>query len=85
MKCANARKLDRKSGVRLGERRAPVLFPLDFGVPDGVLPEGGGVLLRRSPFFVDGGVVQGRAGQVFRGEDGSVFLGPGYLQRRVVP
>jgi hypothetical protein len=24
MKCANARKLDRKSGVRLGERGAPV-------------------------------------------------------------
>jgi hypothetical protein len=27
MKCANARKLDRKSGVRFGERGAPVRFP----------------------------------------------------------
>jgi len=27
MKCANARKLDRKSGVRYGERGAPRRFP----------------------------------------------------------
>jgi hypothetical protein len=27
IKCANASTLDRKSGVRLGERGAPVLFP----------------------------------------------------------
>src|ERR1700722_3321864 len=30
MKCANARKLNRKSGVRFGERGAPV-FPCDAG------------------------------------------------------
>jgi hypothetical protein len=33
MKFANARKLDRKSGVRLGERGAPVLFPVGLFEP----------------------------------------------------
>jgi hypothetical protein len=31
MKFANARRLDRKSGVRFGERGAPVRFPLNSG------------------------------------------------------
>jgi hypothetical protein len=33
MMFANAGKLNRKSGVRLGERGAPVRFPLAFGLP----------------------------------------------------
>jgi hypothetical protein len=37
MKCTNARKLDRKSGVRLGERGAPV-FPFE-GLPVRENPE----------------------------------------------
>jgi hypothetical protein len=76
-------------GLHAGNPRTPSCSLWVLGVPDGALSDGG--VGRGSLFglgqllFVDGGVVQGRAGQVFHGEDGSVFLGPGYLQRRVVP
>jgi hypothetical protein len=83
--------------VRWCEHGAPVRFPpafdFDIGscgtdrVADGVLSGHGlgGVELRCGPVFVDGGVVQSQAGPVFRGEDGSVFLGPRYFQRGIVP
>jgi hypothetical protein len=37
MKVVNASKLNRKSGVRWGERGAPVLFPVDLLRPNGKL------------------------------------------------
>ncbi len=50
MKCAGASQLDRKSGVRLGERGAPVQFPLTL-----VTTEEDGLLRTQDFYRVYGG------------------------------